>query len=115
MLFQFSIAAINHTESKGNWEPPTKEAQEFRLSQTYHEGLHNHKLQVKEYRKAAELLESVLEDPLIENAQVDGSVSDCHLLQLRFGFRHHPIICAILGLGVQFSNPHRRNQSLVEF
>ncbi|CAN6721451.1 unnamed protein product [Malus baccata var. baccata] len=88
---------------------------EFRLSQTYHEGLH--KLQVKEYKKAAELLESVLKDPLIENAQVsvDDSVSYCHLLQLRFGFRHHPIICAILGLGVQFSNPHRRNQSLVEF
>ncbi|KAM1022369.1 hypothetical protein ACFX15_042521 [Malus domestica] len=84
MLFQFSIAAINDTESKGKWEPlaPTKEAQEFHLSQTYHEGLH--KLQVKEYKKAAELLESVLKDPLIENAQVDGSVSDCHLLQLRF-------------------------------
>ncbi|RXH91787.1 hypothetical protein DVH24_020810 [Malus domestica] len=57
---------------------------EFRLSQTYHEGFH--KLQVKEYKKAAELLESVLKDPLIENGQgsVDGSVSDCHLLQLRF-------------------------------
>lgn len=80
----FSIAAINDTESKGKWEPlaPTKEAQEFHLSQTYHEGLH--KLQAKEYKKATELLESVLQDPLIANAQVDGNVSDCHLLQLRF-------------------------------
>ncbi|XP_004291149.1 PREDICTED: uncharacterized protein LOC101292862 [Fragaria vesca subsp. vesca] len=80
----FSIAAINDTDSKGTWEPlaPTKEAQEFHLSQTYHEGLH--KLQTKEYKRATELLESVLKDPLIENAQVDGNVSDCHLLQLRF-------------------------------
>ncbi|XP_062023853.1 calcineurin-binding protein 1 isoform X1 [Rosa rugosa] len=81
----FSIAAINDdTGSKGTWEPlaPTKEAQEFHLSQTYHEGLH--KLQTKEYKRASELLESVLIDPLIENARVDGNVSDCHLLQLRF-------------------------------
>lgn len=42
--------------------------QEFHLSQTYHEGLH--KLQTKEYKRATELLESVLKDPLIENAQV---------------------------------------------
>lgn len=42
--------------------------QEFHLSQTYHEGLH--KLQTKEYKRASELLESVLKDPLIENARV---------------------------------------------
>lgn len=42
--------------------------QEFHLSQTYHEGLH--KLQTKEYKRASELLESVLKDPLIANAQV---------------------------------------------
>ncbi|TKY74519.1 Calcineurin-binding protein cabin-1 [Spatholobus suberectus] len=80
----FSIAAINDTDSKSEWEPlaPTKEAQEFHLSQTYHEGLL--KLQAKEYEKARELLESVLKDPLIANAQVDGSASDGHLLQLRF-------------------------------
>ena len=42
--------------------------QEFHLSQTYHEGLL--KLQAKEYDKARELLESVLKDPLIANAQV---------------------------------------------
>ncbi|RDX73277.1 hypothetical protein CR513_47141, partial [Mucuna pruriens] len=89
--FQFSIAAINDTDSKSQWEPlaPTKEAQarfflsfEFHLSQTYHEGLL--KLQAKEYEKARELLESVLKDPLIANAQVDSSASDAHLLQLRF-------------------------------
>ncbi|XP_027356067.1 calcineurin-binding protein 1 isoform X2 [Abrus precatorius] len=80
----FSIAAINDTDSKSQWEPlaPTKEAQEFHLSQTYHEGLL--KLQAKEYEKARELLESVLKDPLIANAQVDRSASDGHLLQLRF-------------------------------
>lgn len=42
--------------------------QESHLTQTYHEGLL--KLQSKEYDKAQELLESVLKDPLIANAQV---------------------------------------------
>lgn len=42
--------------------------QEFHVSQTYHEGLL--KLQAKEYEKARELLQSVLRDPLIANAQV---------------------------------------------
>ncbi|CBI20600.3 unnamed protein product, partial [Vitis vinifera] len=80
----FSIAAINDTDSKGQWEPlaPTKEAQEFHLSQTYHEGLR--KLQAKEYEKARELLEAVLKDPLISKAQVDSNATDGHLLQLRF-------------------------------
>ncbi|XP_019417035.1 PREDICTED: uncharacterized protein LOC109328168 isoform X1 [Lupinus angustifolius] len=80
----FSIAAINDTDSKSQWEPlaPTKEAQEFHLSQTYHEGLL--KLQAKEYDKARKLLESVLKDPIIANAKVDSSASDSHLLQLRF-------------------------------
>ncbi|PIA42882.1 hypothetical protein AQUCO_02000379v1 [Aquilegia coerulea] len=80
----FSISAINDTDSKGQWEPlaPTKEAQEFHLSQTYHEGLL--KLQAKEYAKARELLEAVLKDPLISSAQVESSASDGHLLQLRF-------------------------------
>ncbi|RZB51613.1 putative calcium-binding protein CML13 isoform B [Glycine soja] len=77
-------APINDTDSKSQWEPlaPTKEAHEFHLSQTYHEGLL--KLQAKEYEKARELLESVLKYPLIANAQVDSSASDGHLLQLRF-------------------------------
>uniref|UniRef100_A0A803PHX4 Uncharacterized protein n=1 Tax=Cannabis sativa TaxID=3483 RepID=A0A803PHX4_CANSA len=57
-------------------------SEEFHLSQTYQEGLL--KLQAKEYEKARQLLESVLKDPLIANAQVDGSASDGHLLQLRF-------------------------------
>ncbi|XP_037496930.1 calcineurin-binding protein 1 [Jatropha curcas] len=80
----FSIAAINDTDSRKQWEPlaPTKEAQEFHLTQTYHEGLL--KLQSKEYDKARELLESVLKDPLISNAQVDSNASDGHLQQLRF-------------------------------
>ncbi|MED6192117.1 hypothetical protein PIB30_007294 [Stylosanthes scabra] len=55
---------------------------EFHLTQTYHDGLL--KLQSKDYEKARELLESVLKDPLLANAQVDSSVSDSHLLQLRF-------------------------------
>ncbi|XP_009417134.2 calcineurin-binding protein 1 isoform X1 [Musa acuminata AAA Group] len=80
----FSIAAINDTESGGKWEPlaPTKEAQEFHLSQTYHEGLL--KLQAKDYGKARELLESVLKDPLISSAQVGNVPGDRHMLQLRF-------------------------------
>lgn len=80
----FSIAAINDTDSKDKWEPlaPTKEAQEFRLSQIYQEGLL--KLQAKDYEKARELLESVLKDHLLPNGQVDNSGSDGHLLQLRF-------------------------------
>ncbi|XP_065850006.1 calcineurin-binding protein 1 isoform X2 [Euphorbia lathyris] len=80
----FSIAALNDTDSREQWEPlaPTKEAQEFHLTQSYHEGLH--KLQAKEYDKARELLESVLKDPLISSAQVDSSASDGHLMQLRF-------------------------------
>jgi calcineurin-binding protein cabin-1 len=81
----FSIAAINDTDSKAQWEPlaPTKEAQEVHLTQTYHDGLR--KLQAKEYEKACELLESVLKDPLLSGAaQADSSASDGHLLQLRF-------------------------------
>ncbi|GAV56976.1 TPR_11 domain-containing protein [Cephalotus follicularis] len=80
----FSIAAINDADSRDHWEPlaPTKEAQEFRLSQSYHEGLL--KLQAKDYEKARQLLESVLKDPLILSAEVDRNASDGHLLQLRF-------------------------------
>ncbi|KAI4376285.1 hypothetical protein MLD38_014066 [Melastoma candidum] len=80
----FSIAAINDTDSAGQWEPlaPSKEAQEFHLSQIYHDGLL--KLHSKEYEKACELLESVLKDPLISNAQGNSTASDSHLLQLRF-------------------------------
>ncbi|KAL8161071.1 hypothetical protein V2J09_012560, partial [Rumex salicifolius] len=80
----FSITAINDTTSKGEWEPlaPTKEAQEFYLTQTYHDGLL--KLEANEYEKARELLETVLKDPLISNAQVDSATGDSHLLQLRF-------------------------------
>ncbi|GKV09994.1 hypothetical protein SLEP1_g21423 [Rubroshorea leprosula] len=80
----FSIAAINDTDSRGQWEPlaPTKEAQEFHLTQNYHDGLL--KLEAKEYEKARELLEAVLKDPLISEAQVDGNDADGHLLQLKF-------------------------------
>ncbi|KAJ0982834.1 hypothetical protein J5N97_011089 [Dioscorea zingiberensis] len=80
----FSIAAINDTDSGAPWEPlaPTKEAQEFHLTQTYHEGLL--KLQAKDYAKARELLETVLKDPQISSVQVHSSASDSHMLQLRF-------------------------------
>ncbi|CAA0824266.1 Tetratricopeptide repeat (TPR)-like superfamily protein [Striga hermonthica] len=80
----FSIAAINDTESRNQWQPlaPTKEAQEFHLSQLYHDGLLS--LQSKDYKKARELLELVLKDPLVSNAQVENSASDGHILQLRF-------------------------------
>lgn len=80
----FSISAINDSDSKGQWEPlaPTKEAQEFHLSQTYHDGLL--KLQAKDYENARELLESVLKDPMISSSQVDDTATDGHLLELRF-------------------------------
>lgn len=80
----FSIAAINDKESEGQWVPlaPTKEAQEFHLSQTYHDGLLQ--LEAKDYVKACELLETVLKDPLISSAHVDDNASDGHLLQLKF-------------------------------
>ncbi|KFK29893.1 hypothetical protein AALP_AA7G192300 [Arabis alpina] len=80
----FSIAAINDTESKEKWEPlaPSKEAQEFYLSQTYHDGLL--KLQAKDYEKARELLESILKDPIIANSEVKTITNDNHLHYLRF-------------------------------
>ncbi|KAJ0251943.1 Calcineurin-binding protein 1 [Hirschfeldia incana] len=80
----FSIAAINDTESKEKWEPlaPSKEAQEFHLSQTYHDGLL--KLQAKDYEKARELLESILKDPIIANSKVETITNDNHLHHLRF-------------------------------
>ncbi|GAB4837158.1 hypothetical protein Ancab_002069 [Ancistrocladus abbreviatus] len=80
----FSIAAINDTNSHGKWEPlaPTKEAQEFHITQTYHDGLL--RLQAKDYDKARELLENVLKDPLLSSAQADSTTGDGHLLQLRF-------------------------------
>ncbi|XP_057248653.1 calcineurin-binding protein 1 isoform X2 [Beta vulgaris subsp. vulgaris] len=80
----FAISAINDTDSKSPWEPlaPTKEAQEFHLTQTYHDGLL--KLQSKEYKKARELLEAVVKDPLVSTTQVESTASDGHLLQLKF-------------------------------
>ncbi|XP_051137267.1 calcineurin-binding protein 1 [Andrographis paniculata] len=80
----FSISAINDSDSRKQWQPlaPTKEAQEYQLSQLYHDGLL--RLQAKDYGKARKLLESVLKDPLVSNAQVENSASDGHLLQLRF-------------------------------
>lgn len=77
--------------------------QEFHLSQTYHEGLV--KLQAKEYEKARELLESVLKDPLIANAQVDSSASDGHLLQLRFQSVHY-ILYTNLSTVLSLWHPH---------
>ncbi|XP_020680903.1 calcineurin-binding protein 1 isoform X1 [Dendrobium catenatum] len=80
----FSIAAINDCDSSGQREPlaPTKEAQEFHLSQSYHEGLL--KLQDRDYAKARELFEAVLKDPLISSSHIGKNAGDSHLLQLRF-------------------------------
>ncbi|KNA19664.1 hypothetical protein SOVF_059500 isoform B [Spinacia oleracea] len=80
----FAISAINDTDSKNEWEPlaPTKEAQEFHLTQTYHDGLL--KLQAKDYKNARELLEAVVKDPLVSTTQVESTASDDHLLQLKF-------------------------------
>lgn len=80
----FSIAAINDTESKSQWEPlaPTKEAQEFRLTQTYQEALLH--LQAGEYLKAQNLLEAIIQDPLIASAELEHNASNGHMLQLRF-------------------------------
>ncbi|TYI71954.1 hypothetical protein E1A91_D07G025500v1 [Gossypium mustelinum] len=91
----FSIAAINDTDSRGQWEPlaPTKEALEFHLTQAYHDGLL--KLQAKDYEKARELLESVLKDPLISNAEVDNNTTDGHLLQLKLRSISWTISCFV--------------------
>eukprot|EP01018_Ginkgo_biloba_P039569 Gb_33410 [translate_table: standard] len=80
----FSIAAINDTDSKSQWEPlaPTKEAQEFRLTQLYQEGLLQ--LQAGEYLKAQSLFEAIIQDPLIASAELENNASDGHMLQLRF-------------------------------
>ena len=79
----FSITAINDEETGGQWESlaPSKEAQEFRLSQNYHDGLVN--LHAKNFTKAQELLESVLKDPLVSGSEGRNS-TDNHLRQLRF-------------------------------
>ncbi|KAL2940174.1 Calcineurin-binding protein 1 [Bienertia sinuspersici] len=81
---RFAITAINDTDTKSQWEPlaPTKEAQEFHLTQTYHDGLL--KLQAKEYKEARVLLEAVVKDPLVSTTQVESTASDGHLLQLKF-------------------------------
>lgn len=80
----FSIAAINDTESKSKWEPlaPTKEAQEFRLTQTYQEALLH--LQAGEYLKAQNLFEAIIQDPLVASAELEHNASSGHMLQLRF-------------------------------
>ncbi|GJU18335.1 tetratricopeptide repeat-like superfamily protein [Tanacetum coccineum] len=92
----FSIAAINddgdddHHNRKQQWEAPTKEAQEFRLSQMYQDGLV--KLQAKDYHNARLLFESVLKDNNLlptkqqpDNDNDDATLAaDAHLLQLRF-------------------------------
>ncbi|KAG4931256.1 hypothetical protein JHK86_048217 [Glycine max] len=62
---QSALASINGTDSKTLLIALLRE---FHLSQTYHEGFL--KLQAKEYEKARELLEFVLKDPLMANAQV---------------------------------------------
>ncbi|KAL9254307.1 Calcineurin-binding protein 1-like protein [Drosera capensis] len=70
----------NKEEQKGGNDD--EQTAEFRIIQTYHDGLL--KLQAKEYGKAQELLENVLEDPLVSTAQAENTAGDGHLLQLRF-------------------------------
>ena len=80
----FSITTINDTESKSQWGPlaPTKEAQEFWLTQTYQEALLH--LKAGEYLKAQNLFEAIIQDPLIASAELEHIASDGHMLQLRF-------------------------------
>ncbi|KAL2642164.1 hypothetical protein R1flu_009751 [Riccia fluitans] len=88
----FSIAAINDTSSSRprlETLPPTKEAQEARLAQTYQEALTE--LQAGNLNKAEALFESILQDPIIlqtsssvkENGAVT-TIDSSPMLQLRF-------------------------------
>lgn len=81
----FSIAAINDVDiSQNQWQPlaPTKEAQEFRLTQMYDESLLC--LQAKDYVKAQVLLQAIIDDPLSIKAEMDNMMSFSPMLQLRF-------------------------------
>lgn len=55
------------------------------MSQLYHDGLL--RLQAKDYGKAQELLESVLKDPLVSNAQVVSLIQFFSLLPFYLLFR----------------------------
>ncbi|KAI5079572.1 hypothetical protein GOP47_0005051 [Adiantum capillus-veneris] len=81
----FSIAAINDVETtQHEWQPlaPTKEAQEFRLTQMYHESLLH--MQAGEYKQAQKLLQIIIEDPLSLNAESEKTASSDPMRQLRF-------------------------------
>ncbi|XP_057818754.2 calcineurin-binding protein 1 isoform X2 [Cryptomeria japonica] len=80
----FSIAAINDSDSKSEWEPlaPTKEAREFRLKQMYQEGLKQ--LHAGDYLTAQNLFEAIIQDPLISITELEHNISDSHIIQLRF-------------------------------
>ncbi|KAH7425899.1 hypothetical protein KP509_11G076900 [Ceratopteris richardii] len=81
----FSIAAINDVEiTQHDWQPlaPTKEAQEFRLTQMYHESLMH--MQAGEYKQAQQLLQLIIEDPLSLNVESENTASCDPMRQLRF-------------------------------
>eukprot|EP00250_Pteridium_aquilinum_P016505 c23135_g1_i3 orf=228-6338(+) len=81
----FSIAAINDVDAtQHEWQPlaPTKEAQEFRLTEMYHESLLH--LQAGEYKQAQKLLQAIIEDPLSLNAESESTKSSDPMRQLRF-------------------------------
>ncbi|BBN01208.1 calcineurin-binding protein cabin-1 [Marchantia polymorpha subsp. ruderalis] len=87
----FSIAAINDTSSprpRLETLPPTKEAQEARLAQTYQEALTE--LQAGNLTKAQSLFQSILQDPIIlqtrtsKKENVTESIDSNPMLQLRF-------------------------------
>lgn len=81
----FSIAAINDVDvTQHDWQPlaPTKEAQEFRLTQMYHESLIH--LQAGEYKQAQKLLQAIVQDPLSVNAETENTMSSDPMRQLRF-------------------------------
>ncbi|KAL3695588.1 hypothetical protein R1sor_009664 [Riccia sorocarpa] len=86
----FSIAAINDTSSSRprlETLPPTKEAQEARLAQTYQEALTE--LQAGNLAKAEGLFESILQDPIILQTSCSTengakSLDSSPMLQLRF-------------------------------
>ncbi|KAL9249436.1 Calcineurin-binding protein 1-like protein [Drosera capensis] len=78
----FSYSVEQETRKQLHKASNKSKEEEFRIIQTYHDGLL--KLQAKEYEKAQELLENVLEDPLVLTAQAENSAGDGHLLQLRF-------------------------------
>lgn len=81
----FTFAAINDEDSSDDdfhFDAPTKEAQEFHLTEMYEDALT--RLHAGELESARDLLQSILQNPLLLRAQGESSSSASPMLHLRF-------------------------------